>query len=78
MDAWRELLLSDPDDVDGATVRHERRSAGLTVRQAAKILGISAVELSRIEQGVAWVDDGMAAKMREVYGVGRAAIGPTT
>ena len=70
MKAMQEMLLTHPRDASADMRRKQRIAAGLTLMQAAKLLGLSMTELSRIERGVMLPDETLLAKMSEVYGVG--------
>lgn len=71
MKAMEEQLLTHPRDAGGAMLRKQRVGAGLTLHQASGLLGLSAVELSRIERGLVRPSEELAAKMADVYGTGQ-------
>jgi DNA-binding XRE family transcriptional regulator len=56
--------------LDVPQLRQHRVDAGLTLRQASRLLGISPTELSAYEQGTAEPSAATARQMAEVYGVG--------
>ena len=62
-----ELLLSRPN---ASVCREQRIAAGLTLLQAAKMLGINGFQLSELEWGRAEIDAAMEQKMADVYKVG--------
>ena len=70
LDADHRLMETDPASADGGTVRKQRLLAGLTLRQAAKLLAITPVELSNYEAGRAPIGAQVGAKMSDVYGCG--------
>lgn len=61
---------TDPLCASGEVLRQQRVDAGLVLRQAAELFGISPSHLSAIEQGREPCGETLAAMMREVYGVG--------
>jgi uncharacterized Zn finger protein (UPF0148 family) len=69
MEAFHERLRTHPGRADGETRRQQRVDAGLTLRQAAKLLGILPVELNWYEKGIQ-PPESVCARMAEVYGVG--------
>lgn len=50
--------------------RKQRIDAGLTLRRAAELLGVSAMELSEIEQGLTEPSEEMTRRMAKVYRTG--------
>src|ERR1700737_4030596 len=51
MEAFALRLLTHPKNADLATRRQQRVDAGLTLRQAAKLLGVTPSTLSDVEWG---------------------------
>ena len=70
MAAFEQRLLTHPKDADAEMRRQQRIDAGLTLRQAAKLLGMTPTDLSAIEQGNAIPPSETCDKMAEIYGVG--------
>ena len=70
MQAFRDRLATHPRNADADTRRQQRLDAGLTLRQAAKLLNTTPTNLSAIEQGTAIPSTEMADRMAEVYGMG--------
>ena len=69
MDADRELFLTHPMKATLDQLRQQRVAAGLTLRQAAKLLNISLSELSDYEFGRRHLEPAFAERMAKVYGV---------
>lgn len=70
MQAIEERLLTHPKDASGDMRRQQRVDAGLTLRQAAKLLGMTAQHLSDTENGRAEPSLELLEKMKDVYGAG--------
>jgi ribosome-binding protein aMBF1 (putative translation factor) len=67
MDADRALIASRPE---ASIVGRQRVIAGLTLRQAAKLLGLTPSELSDLENGRHALTPELVDKMAAIYGVG--------
>lgn len=67
MEEMRQLLASRPE---AANCRKQRISAGLTLRQAASLLHVSAKELSDCEAGRQAIGEELKADMARVYQTG--------
>jgi DNA-binding CsgD family transcriptional regulator/transcriptional regulator with XRE-family HTH domain len=61
---------------DPLSVRHRRRASGLTLDQAARLIGISASQLSRIERGRSTPSAGTEARLRLFTTGGGLTVGP--
>ena len=70
MEAFQERLRTHPGKASADVRRLQRIDAGLTLRQAAKLLNISPVELSDYESCRAEPSAAVCERMAEVYGVG--------
>jgi DNA-binding XRE family transcriptional regulator len=70
MKAFRELLWTHTRNADAKMRRQQRVDAGLTLRQAAKLLGISPTDLTAIEMGREEPTPEMLELMAKTYGVG--------
>jgi len=69
MDASRELLAELRQANPGwSKWRKARVAAGLTLRQAAKLLGVAPTTLSEIERGENQPSEALAARMVGCYG----------
>lgn len=68
MEAARELLRTHPGKASADQRREQRILAGLSLRQAAKLLGISPSELSDTEHCRAEPSAELCAKMATIYG----------
>jgi hypothetical protein len=66
MDEDRRLMDSRPE---AAVCSKQRRLAGLTLRQAAKLLGVFPSHLSDVENRREALGAGLAERMIEVYGL---------
>lgn len=71
MEAMEKLILTRPRDASIEMRRQQRVAAGLTLRQAAKLLGMTPADLSAVEQGRMEPAPELLEKMSEVYGVGQ-------
>jgi DNA-binding XRE family transcriptional regulator len=69
MQEIRDRAATHPRDAKGDTLRRQRLDAGLTLRKAAELLGISAKSLSDLESGRAEPMLALAADMARVYGI---------
>lgn len=67
MEAFRDLLLSKPT---AELCGKQRVAAGLSLRTAAKLLGVTPSLLSDIENGRTELSAEMAQKMASMYDVG--------
>lgn len=70
MEAFREQLRTHPKNADADMRRKQRVAAGLTLRQAAKLLGMGPNQLADLEHGREELTPEMAELMAQVYGVG--------
>ncbi|MDE2102916.1 MAG: helix-turn-helix transcriptional regulator [Patescibacteria group bacterium] len=69
MDEFRAMLAELHKANPGwETWGKARVAAGLTLRQAAKLLNVSPTDLSAIERGETRLDDVMAERMKRLYG----------
>jgi hypothetical protein len=67
MKKFEELLASRPN---ASVCRQQRVAAGLTLGQAAKLLGMEAKDLSDVESGRRPLGDTLRDMMAQCYGVG--------
>jgi DNA-binding XRE family transcriptional regulator len=67
LDELRVLMRSRPKQTNCS---RQRTAAGLSLRQAAKLLGIEPRALADVENGRADLSADLAARMAEVYDVG--------
>lgn len=65
MQAMMDRLFAEPREA----CQQQRKDAGLTLRNAAKLLGLTPHELSNYEWGREPLPDAVAEKMREAYGL---------
>jgi transcriptional regulator with XRE-family HTH domain len=70
MDEDRQLFATHPQQATLVQLREQRVKAGLTLRQAAKVLGIEPSMLSDIENGRTQLAPDLATTMAEAYGTG--------
>jgi ribosome-binding protein aMBF1 (putative translation factor) len=70
MAADDERRRTDPMAATAETLRRQRVDAGLTLRQAAAVMGMAPSDLSDVENGRSPLAEETAAKMRTAYGVG--------
>lgn len=68
MDETERLIFSEPSQ---ELCGRQRVAAGLTLRQAAKLLGVEPRDLADVEHGRAPLMPDLAAKMAELYGVAK-------
>jgi hypothetical protein len=64
IERFKELLRTRPSR---AVCGDQRVKAGLTLRQAAKLLGVQPIDLAAVENGRAVLSSDLANKMVEVY-----------
>lgn len=64
-----ERLRTSPERASGQVRRQQRIDAGLTLRQAAELLGVHPTDLSQMEQGIRTPTPEFAALMADVYGL---------
>lgn len=69
MDHDRQLFETNPQRATLEQLREQRVKAGLGLRQAAKVLGISAVLLSDVENGRTHLVPDLAMAMAKAYGI---------
>ena len=72
MTYFAEQLRTHPGLASAEMRRQQRVDAGLTLRQAARQLGITAVELSDYESCRAEPSAALCERMAAIYGVGEA------
>ncbi len=70
LDRHRAVMRTHPGDAGPDGLREQRISAGLTLRQAAKMLAVFPSELSDIENGRRALDPELAGRMADVYDCG--------
>lgn len=69
IDDFEKLLADRAKDRSAEVHRRQRVASGLTVGQAAKLLGMSGPDLARIERGESEVTPELADRMAGLYGI---------
>jgi ribosome-binding protein aMBF1 (putative translation factor) len=70
MREMEERMLTHPKDANAETWRKQRVDAGLTLRRAAKLLGVFPKDLSAMEQGDLTPSADLLERMAKIYEVG--------
>jgi len=70
MDEFRRLLALRPRDAGGDDLRKQRRAAGLSIGQVARLIELDVVTVSRWERGDERPTDEQAARLADIYQCG--------
>ena len=69
VEEFKLLMRTHPAKATGKQLAAQRAAAGLTLGQAARILGVERIHLCQIEEDVATLPPELAERMIEAYGL---------